>query len=153
MEMKLQPGKYILSVKIQWVDGKRHDFYINVLSSLSVKLNQLERRQHRDFLEMAYLSAGVMSSDKYGMGNDCDFASGWVGSHLWMCAFNRGKKVWKLNIVFERMQNLKIAKRFRRDGDHVISLVVHPNQKAVAYAKRTHVEKVAFKWYFEQCWE
>lgn len=153
MEMKLNPGKYIMSVKIAWIDGKKHDFYLNILSPLNVKLTQLERRLYSDFMEKVYLSAGVMSADKYGMGSDCDFASGWSGSSLWMCAFNRGKKTWNLEIVFETMENLKIAKKFRGDREGVINLVLQPNQKAVAYLKRLGVEKVAFKWHFVQAWE
>jgi len=153
MEMKLNPGRYVMNVKIAWVDGKKHDFYINVLSSFGVKLSQLERRLNSEFMEKVFLSAGIMSQDKYGMGNDCDFATGWVGSNLWLCAFNRGKKVWNLEIVFETLQNLKIAKKFRSDEERVIKLVLQPNQKAVAYLKRLGVEKVAFKWRFIQSWD
>jgi len=153
LEMKLRPGRYILCVKVKWVDEQPHDFYLNVFSSASVKVNQLEASQNQNFLEKVYLSMGALSNDKFCLGRECEFASGWSGSHLWIVAFNRGDKVWNLEIEFEKMQNLKISKKFRSKEGNSIRFTLKPQQKAAAYAKRIGVGKIAFKWKFNQSWE
>jgi len=86
------------------------------------------------------------------MGNECEFVSGWIGSHLWLCAFNKGNQVWTLEVIFEKLQNVKIAKKFRHK-DNVVKFVIQPGAKAVAYAKRTSPDEVVIKWRFEQVWE
>jgi len=153
LEMKLRQGRYILCVKVKWVDEQPHDFYLNIFSSASVKVTQLEASQNQNFLERVYLSMGALSNDKFCLGRECEFASGWSGTHLWLCAFNRGDKVWKLEIEFDKTQNLKIAKKFRSKDGNSIQFVLKPQQKAAAYLKRVGTGKVAFKWNFHQSWE
>jgi len=153
LEMKLRPGRYILCVKIKWVDEKAHDFYLNIFSSSSVKVSQSDASQNQNFLEKVYLSMGALSNDKFCLGRECEFASGWSGSHLWIVAFNRGDKTWNLEVEFEKMQNLKISKKFRSKEGNSVQFALKPQQKAAAYAKRVGAGKVSFKWKFNQTWE
>ena len=137
---------------MKWVDNIEHEFCLNVLSSNSLQLAQAEAFGLQGFLERIYLSAGIASKDKFDMTNQCELASGWAGSHLWICAFNRGNKKWDLEIVFDKMQNIKLAKRFRAKPN-TIKMTLQPHQKAVVFAKRTSAEAVGVSWHFNQHWE
>ena len=152
LESKLKPGRYILCIKVKWVDNLTHDFFLNILSSSAVKINSIDSHAYPNFFEKVFLSMGELSQDKFKMGNECELASGWVGSHLWICAFNKGNKTWTLEVIFEKLHNLKLAKKFRAKHN-VIKFVVQPGGKAVAYAKRTSADEVVIKWRFEQVWE
>jgi len=83
------------------------------------------------------------------MATDCQFSSGWSGSHLWMYAVNNSNKVWHLEVTFEKLVNLKLGKKHRAMPD-VIKFVIQPYQKATAYAKRTSPGAVAVAWSFAQ---
>jgi len=152
LESKLKPGRYILCVKARWVDNLKHDFYLNVFCSSPLRLTLLESYNSFDFFNKLYSSLGILSRDRFQMGHDCEFASGWIGSHLWFYAFNGGNKIWTLEVVFERMQNIKIAKKFRSKSN-CVKFILQPNQKAAAYAKRINPGEVAMKWRLEQIWE
>ena len=134
------------------MDEKKHDIVLNVHSSLAVKLNQLEVQECPDFLEKVYLGAGAMCKDKFNLGQDCKFASGWLGSHLWVYAYNHGKKTWHLEISFEKMMNIKLGKKGRVQSN-TIKLVIPPCQRAIAYAKRTDSGIVSLGWNLKQHWE
>jgi len=147
--VKLEAGKYIFYVKTRWVDNKKHDFMINVVSSVPTKFYQIEANQCPDFLSRLYMGTGQLSKDHFNLANDCQFASGWSGSHLWMYATNNTNKVWHLEVTFEKLVNLKLGKKHRAMPD-VIKFVIQPYQKAVAYAKRTTPGAVAVGWSFAQ---
>jgi len=145
--VKLEAGKYMLYVKARWLNNQKHDFTVNVLSSTPTKFSAVE--QCEDFLEKLYLGTGQLARNHLNLANNCKFASGWSGSHLWMHAVNNTNKTWHLEVHFEKMVNLKLGKKHRAMGD-VIKFVIPPYQKAAAYAKRTNPGAVIVAWNFTQ---
>jgi len=152
-KVKLQPGKYMIYAKVKWVDNKAHDFFLNVLSSSPTKVEQVTPPTSFNFLEKVYLNAGVASKEKFLLQNDCHFASGWAGSHLWMFVHNKTTKTLYFDITFDKMKSIKLGKKFRASEMNVLKIVVPPNQKVAAYAKRTSPAAVAVGWEFSQRWE
>jgi len=148
-KVKLDPGRYIIYVKVRWFDGNKHDFVLKSLSSAATQIRQISAQTCVNYLEKVYLGTGLASKDKYNLAYDCQFASGWAGSHLWMFAHNRTNKIWHLEVTFEKMTNLKLGKKFRTTSD-VMKLVIPPNQKVTAYAKRIGPGAVNVAWKFNQ---
>jgi len=149
--IKLEPGRYTIYVKVKWINNNINDFTLNVLSSVPTKLTQIETQNGSDFLEKLYLGVGKMSKDYFNLSNDCQFSSGWSGSHLWMYACNNSDKEWHLEVTFEKMMNLKLGKKYR-NLTHIIKFEIPPRQKAVAYAKRINSGAVKVAWKFNQRW-
>jgi len=147
--VKLDAGKYIFYVKARWLNNKKHDFIVNVLSSVPTKFTEIEPEQCVDFLEKLYMGTGQLAKNHMNLANNCKFASGWSGSHLWMHATNLTNKIWHLEVTFEKMVNLKLGKKHRAMSD-TIKFVIPPGQKAAAYAKRTNPGAVIVAWNFTQ---
>jgi len=150
-KVKLQPGKYFIYIKVKWTDNKIHDCFLNVLSSLPVKLASFTPPLGFDFLEKVYLNSGMTSKEQFVLPNDCHFASGWSGSHLWMYVHNKSNKTLNFEITFQTMKNLKLGKKCRT-SPNTLNFVVPPNQKMSAYAKRTGPATVSVGWTFKQSW-
>ena len=138
-------------MKVKWISTHKNDFTLSILSSNRTKLTQINSQSCSHFLERLYLGNGAASKDYFNLSNDCQFASGWSGSHLWMYASNNSDKDWHLEITFEKMVNLKLGKK-HRTLSNTIKLEIPPRQKAVAYAKRINPGAVKVAWKFTQRW-
>lgn len=152
IKLRLSEGKYVLRTKIRWSDGKPHEFALNTFSQYPIQIKEVEKEAYPDFLKTVYLDAGDRLTDKFILGNKCEFGSSWAGSHLWIYAKNSGDKTWNLDICFENMTNLKLHPEHSKE-DNVIGLVVKPGQKIMTYAKRLTSETVELRWKFKQSWE
>jgi len=150
--VKLQPGRYGLYLKMRWIDGNAHGFVLNMLSSVAPKATQVDAQAFPSFLEKLYVNAGMAARDKFTIGNDCVFSSGWAGSQLWVCGHNKGKKTWTLEVVFNKMKNIKLGKQGRA-GQNVLRIVVPPGQRVSAYAKRTGSGGVSVGWALNHSWK
>jgi len=151
VKIKLSEGRYIIRTKIRWLDNSEHDFTLNTLSPYPLTLSRVKSRAHPKFLERVYLEAGNSASDRYQLGNRCEFGSSWCGSHLWLYGVNKGSKTWNLEIVFNKNENLRLCKKYRTE-ENVIKLVIPPNGRAVAYVKKIAQTDVELNWKFNQSW-
>ena len=151
VKLKLSEGKYIIRVKVKWVDQREHDFILNTFSPYPLNLKRVKPRYRSTFLEHVYLDAGSRATDRYQLGNRCEFVSSWCGPHLWLYATNKGTKTWNLEIVFNKFENLKLCKKYRT-SNNVLHLVIPPKGQAVTYAKRINASPVEINWKFNQNW-
>ena len=151
IKIKLSEGRYIIRVKIRWVNGGQHDFTFNTFSSYPLSFRKIKSKDNADFLERVYLDSGNRSTERYQLGNKCEFASSWCGPHLWLYGINKGTKTWHLEINFNKLENLKLCKKYRT-SDNILTLVIPPKGQAVAFAKRINTKTVELNWNFNQNW-
>jgi len=97
------------------------------------------------------LEAGSSDMNRYLFNNKCEFGSSWCGSHIWFYGINNGTKTWKLEVIFDKFENLKMCKKYR-SKDNVLTFEIPPNKEAVAFAKRINSQEVVFNWAFKQSW-
>ena len=149
---RLTEGKYVLRVKVRWIDEKAHEFTLNTFSPSSVTIKKVPKETYSKYLERIFLDEGVRCRDKFELANQCRFSSGWSGPYLWIYTDNQGDKIWKLDVIFEKMFNLKLCKGYKKD-ESTLGLVLKPGDRLIAYAKRINSENVQLSWKFQQSWE
>ena len=151
IKMKLSEGKYIIRVKVRWADEGKHNFTLNAFSQYPLSLKKVKAQNYPDFLEKVYLDAGSRSGELYQLGNRCEFGSSWCGSHLWLYGINKGNKTWNLEINFNKLDNLKLSKKYKT-SENVVKLVIPPNGQGVAFVKKFNKNPVELNWNFNQSW-
>lgn len=152
IKLKLSEGKYILRVKVKWVDERAHEFTLNTFSQLPIELKKVEKEKYPQFLKQVYREAAETSLETFDLKNNCKFGSGWAGPHFWLYAANNGNTTWKIEITFEKMTNLKLCKTYKKN-DNTLELIVPPKEKVIAYAKRLNGNPVEMRWRFQQEWK
>lgn len=131
-----------------------HEFTFNAFAPKKAKmqLKQINANEYPRFLHRVYLDAGKKLQDRYTIGHNCDFGSGWVGSHIFFYLVNNGESTWTCQIIFEKLEGLRLAKPFKI-SENSVKLVIPPKSNAVAWAKRTGEGMVAIKWNFNHEWD
>jgi len=151
-KLRLPEGKYIMRVKIRWVDMETHEFTLNTFSPHPIGLKQVKKEAYPSFVEKVYLNIADLHGEKFELSNGCQFSSGWSGSHMWLYAINNGQKNWSLDVNFEKMTNLKLDKKYKIE-ENAVGFRLKPGEKAVAYVKRMDGGAVELSWKFKQSWE
>ena len=151
-KLRLPEGKYIMRVKVKWVDMEAHEFTLNSFSPHPIEIKQVKKEFCPDFLEKVYMNIAEQNGEKFELSNGCQFASGWAGSHMWLYAVNNGTKSWSLDVNFEKMTNLQLEKKYKI-AENSLGLRLKPGEKAVAYVKRVDGGAVELSWKFKQSWE
>ena len=89
--------------------------------------------------------------DRYMFSKNCEFSSAWCGSHLYFYCINQGKYEWQLTITFEKIENLKLGKKWKKN-DKTLIITIEPGGDAAAWAKRITNGAVRFKWALKHEW-
>jgi len=155
--MNLKEGKYIVRARVHWVDGHNHEFILSTLSSNPISIEQINKKDYPAYLEKVLMDAAIESNRHFRFSNDCFFASGWSGPYMWIYGINKGENIWSLDIIFEKMVNLKMMKKYRENKEeknqNFIKMKLSPQEKNLVIVKRLTSEDVSLKWKFEQVWE
>jgi len=152
IKMRLSEGKYVLRVKVRWVDEQSHEFTLNTFSQLPIQMKKVEKEAYPNFLKEVYREAAETSLETFDLQNKCKFGSGWAGPHFWLYAANNGTTTWKIQVIFEKLTNLKLCNAYKK-GDNILELIVPPKEKVIAYAKRINGNPIEMRWKFQQSWE
>lgn len=148
----MDAGRYIIRAKTPWRTKDQADFLITTYSDEEVFLDYLVRSEHSEFLEKFYKDEGRHNADKYEMGKECTFASGWEGNHLWLYMQNSSAdKNWELEINFKKMENIRLMKRYQME-ENVFKAVILPKSERIAILKRDSAEKAVIDWSFKNNW-
>ena len=150
--IELDQGKYVLRIKAPWKTKDNSDLVITTYSDQEVVLDYLPKERYTKFLEKFYIEEGRLA-DKYSLGKDCHFASGWEGNNLWLYMQNdSADKNWDLEINFKKMENITLSKRYKLE-DMSFKAKLPPKSEKVAILKRNGVEKAVIDWSFKCNWE
>ena len=149
--MKLPQGKYAIRVKVRWTDNEMHNFTISTLSSQDVDLKEISWTDPQSFLTQVFSSCGQATKERYQLKNNCEFISAWCGPYLWIYVVNNGKKRWSLDIVFDKVNNLKFPKKYAKH-QNMIKLKILPGDTKIAYLKRTDSSEVELFWKLNHIW-
>ena len=148
----LSEGRYVLRVKVRWVDNRSHDFTLNTFSPFPIEIKKAQKSAYPNFLKNVYLEIAKKSNEKFCLSNNCQFESSWAGSHLWLYLANKGETTWSLEIIFDKLSNLKLCKS-HRITDNIFSFILKPNEQTIVYVKRLNNDLCQLSWKFEQSWE
>lgn len=151
-KLKLSEGRYVLRIKVRWTDEKSHGFTLNIFAPDLILAQRVEKEDHPNFLELIFLDAAKYNPDNFQLQNRCKFGNGWCGPYFWIYVANNGKKAWNLELLFEKMTNLKLCNSYRKADDEIEFLVL-PDKKQVAYARRLNGDPIEMSWKFQQSWE
>ena len=151
MKLKLSQGRYVIRVKVRWVDQKEHEFTVNTLSTEQVVLRKIQWEESQTFLDKIFINEGFYAREKYQLGNCCEFISAWCSPYLWIYAINQGKKTWNLEINFKKLINLKLSKKYLKDHNS-LKLEILPGKQRVAYIKRIDSDAVEVLWKMNHQW-
>ena len=141
-----------MKVKVRWVDGYPHEFTLNTFSPFPIQIKRVEKETYPNLLDRVLSSVAQQSNEFFELSNKCQFGSAWAGPYLWLYAKNEGDKTWELEIILEKMTNLKLGKRYKKT-ENSLGMVVGPKEKVVAYLKRMHGGNVELAWKFQQSWK
>ena len=150
--LELDEGHYIIRVKTPWINKEQSEFLITTYSDEEVMLDFLPKVNYKDYLEKFYTSIGNGCADKYDMGKGCEFVSGWGGNRFWLYMSNNSSdKTWDLEIVFKKMDNMRVAKSYQLDN-MTLKMLIPPKTQKIAFLKRTSKEKTDIDWAFKNNW-
>ena len=137
--LNLDPGKYYVQVKgIAKSHKASHQGVLTTYSSLPVSLTPTN---NKTVLENIFISFGKANRLREPCGPGCEFTSGWWSSYHWLYFENNSTSNWEVEIKFENLVNLKVAKPFRTTGSEPFKLQVPKGQKKIVYLEKKDLTK------------
>ena len=134
--IKLEPGNYVIRVKVFWRNNKSESFTLSSYSDNPIELAKIERISYKNFLNKWIMD----SANEYSLkdkGKGCKIGGGFLKySYYGMYLENNGNTDWTVKIKFTELKNMRLGKTYRTASDE-FALTVPAHEKRCTYLKTT----------------
>lgn len=144
VELK-KPGNYVIRTKVRWDNKQTNTFTLSAYAPAKLELQHIAPIKH--FLKSLFVKCARFGTKKE-MKNNCSGVYENYSNYSYLLFRNKGAHTWVLDINFTRLDNLKMAKSVKANGNNV-KLAIPPGGKELIYLKAVNArQSIRYDWKF-----